>query len=126
MSSLALVVPSLGSMDALQRRFLDLLPRLEAHGRVCFRRLRPRSLREERIAEMIAMCWQWYRRLAEQGKDAALFPTMLVTFAARAVKSGRRLCGKESAKDSLHGAEARFQSGRVRTVRSCRRLTRGV
>jgi hypothetical protein len=34
MSSLGLVVPSLGSMDALQRRFLDLLPRLEAHGRV--------------------------------------------------------------------------------------------
>jgi hypothetical protein len=107
MSSLALVVPSLGSIDALQRRFLDLLPRLEAHGQVFFRRLRPRSLREERIAEMIAMSWQWYRRLAEQGKDAAQFPTMLATFAARAVKSGRRLCGKESAKDALSSTAQR-------------------
>jgi hypothetical protein len=116
MSSLALVVPSSGSLLALQRRFLDLLPRLEAHGRVFFRRLRPRSLREERIAEMIAMSWQWYRRLAEQGKDAAQFPTMLATFAARAVKSGRRLCGKESAKDALSSTAQRRHGFNVRNL----------
>jgi hypothetical protein len=116
MSSLALVVPSLDSLEALQRRFLDLLPRIEAHGRVFFRHLRPRSLREERIAEMVAMSWQWYQRLAEQGKDAAQFPTMLATFAARAVKSGRRLCGKESAKDALSSTARKRHGFKVRIL----------
>jgi hypothetical protein len=101
MSSLSLTVPSLGSIHDLQSRFLSLVPRIEQHGRVFFRHLRPRSLREERIAEMVALAWKWYRRLAEQGKDAAQFPSMMATFAARAVNSGRRLCGKESAKDVL-------------------------
>jgi hypothetical protein len=116
MSSLALVVSSLGSIDALQRRFLDLLPRIEAHGRVFFRHLRPRSLREERIAEMVAMSWQWYRRLAEQGKDAALFPSMLASFAARAVNHGRRLCGKESAKDVLSSNAQQRHGFKVRIL----------
>jgi hypothetical protein len=101
MSSLSLTVPSLDSIHDLQSRFLSLVPRIERHGRVFFRHLRPRSLREERISEMVALAWKWYRRLAEQGKDATQFPSMLATYAARAVNSGRRLCGKESAKDVL-------------------------
>jgi hypothetical protein len=110
MSSLSLTVTPRTSLDDLQARFLSFLPRIERHGRVVFRHLRPTSLREERIAEMVALAWKWYRRLAEQGKDAAQFPSMLATFAARAVNSGRRLCGKENAKDVL-SADAQKRHG---------------
>src|SRR5205814_1004252 len=40
-------------------------------------------------------------RLVERGKDPSTFPTTFVTFAARAVYSGRRLCGQEKTKDVL-------------------------
>src|SRR5262249_44727046 len=38
---------------------------------------------------------------ARRGRDAALFPSALATFAARAVANGRRLCGQERANDVL-------------------------
>jgi len=50
---------------------------------------------------MVALAWQWFLRLVEQGKDPLAFPTALATFAARAVKSGRRLTGQEKSKDAL-------------------------
>jgi hypothetical protein len=85
----------------LQARFLVLLPRVELHGRVVFRHLRCREARREAVAEMVALCWLWFLRLAGKGKDAAEFVSMLATYAARAVKAGRRLCGQERAKDVL-------------------------
>ncbi|HEY7425257.1 MAG TPA: hypothetical protein VH682_13580 [Gemmataceae bacterium] len=50
---------------------------------------------------MIALTWRWHLRLAEKGRDATCFPTALASYAARAVKSGRRLCGQERANDVL-------------------------
>ena len=50
---------------------------------------------------MVALTWKWHLRLAQRGKDAAQFPTALATFAARAVRSGRRLAGMDRAKDVL-------------------------
>jgi hypothetical protein len=90
------------SLDALQAAFLaQVLPRVLTHGRVYFRHLRSPELKEEYIAEMIALTWKWHLRLAERGKDAAQFPTAIATFAARAVRSGRRLAGMDRAKDVL-------------------------
>ena len=40
-------------------------------------------------------------RLARRGRDAADFASALAAYAARAVKSGRRLCGQEPAGDVL-------------------------
>src|SRR5262249_14103403 len=48
--------------------------------------------------EMVALCWKWFLRLAERGKDATRFPTALATFAARAVRCGRKLAGMDRAK----------------------------
>jgi hypothetical protein len=70
------------------------------HGRVYFRHLRLPD-QEEAIQEMVALCWKWFLRLAERGKDATRFPTALATFAARAVRCGRRLAGMDRAKDAL-------------------------
>jgi hypothetical protein len=86
----------------LQATFLtSVLPRVLSHGCVYFRHLRSAELKEEYIAEMVALTWKWHLRLAERGKDSTRFPTALATFAARAVRSGRRLAGMERTKDVL-------------------------
>jgi hypothetical protein len=80
--------------------FLAILPRIERHGRVYFRGKNP-DLREELIAEMVAICWRWFLRLVQRGKDPSQFASALATYAARAVNSGRRLVGMSKAKDVL-------------------------
>jgi hypothetical protein len=85
----------------LQVVFLAMLPRIERHGQIYFRHVRNAGLREEFVAEMVALAWRWCVRLAQQGKDVTRFPSAIATYAARAVRSGRRLCGQERAKDVL-------------------------
>jgi hypothetical protein len=90
------------SLHALQATFLSsVLPKVLSHGRVYFRHLKSADRKEEYIAEMVALTWKWHLRLAERGKDSTRFPTALATFAARAVRSGRRLAGMERTKDVL-------------------------
>ena len=81
--------------------FLTILPRIERHGRVYFRHVKNAGLKEEYIAEMVALAWRWCVRLAQRGKDITRFPSAIATYAARAVRSGRRLCGQEKGKDVL-------------------------
>ena len=100
-----------GSLPHLHAAFLAaVLPKVLSHGRVYFRHLRSPELKEEYVAEMVALTWRWHLRLAERGKDAARFPTALATFAARAVRSGRRLAGMDRAKDVL-SPQARQRHG---------------
>src|SRR5262249_58971261 len=73
----------------------------EGHGRVGCGLYKCRRRVEEAVAEMAALAWKWFLRLAEQGKDAADFPATLAAYAARAVRSGRRLCGQERARDVM-------------------------
>jgi hypothetical protein len=89
------------SLALIQAGFLAILPLIEQHGRVYFRHVRCPDRREDRIAEMVALAWHWYMRLALRGKDPSQFPTILASYAARAVQNGRRLCGQEKAKDVL-------------------------
>ena len=78
------------SLDALQAAFLaSVLPKVLSHGRVYFRHLRSAELKEEYIAEMVALTWRWHLRLAERGKDSTRFPTALATFAATGPKRPR-------------------------------------
>ena len=93
---------SCSALAHLQASFIALvLPRVLSHGRVCFRNLKCPQRQEDAIQEMIGLAWQWHLRLAEQGQDSTRFPTALATYAARAVKSGRRLAGQEKSKDVL-------------------------
>src|SRR5262249_41408743 len=85
----------------LHARFLALLPKIELHGQIFFRYLKCLHSRQEAIAEMVALAWKWVVRLAERGKDACQFVSALATFAARAVYSGRRVCGMDPGKDVL-------------------------
>jgi hypothetical protein len=88
------------SLEELHAGFLTILPRIQLHGQIYFRH-KPRHQRDELVAQMIALSWTWYVRLAARGKDAGEFPTALARYAAQSVHSGRRLCGQEKAKDVL-------------------------
>ena len=85
----------------LHAAFLSILPRIERHGEVFFRGLKYQHRREEAVAEMVALSWKWFVSLALRGKDATRFPAALASFAAIAVKSGRRAAGMERANDVL-------------------------
>ena len=93
-------------LDELHARFLDLLPRIELHGRIYFRHLKPHR-KADAIQEMTALGWQWFLRLHQRGKDPSEFLTGFTTLLARAVNSGRRLAGMAHAKDALNPAAQR-------------------
>jgi hypothetical protein len=101
MSNAFVPTPSALSVHVLQVRFLSILPRIELHGRISFRYVRCPDQRADAIAEVVALSWCWYVRLAERGKDATRFPSTLADYAARAVRAGRRVCGRERSRDVL-------------------------
>jgi hypothetical protein len=88
-------------LDALQSCFLTILPRIERHGKVYFRHVRCHHQKEELLAELRALCWKWFVRLVRRGKDVLQFVSALAAYAARAVHSGRRVCGHEKARDVM-------------------------
>jgi hypothetical protein len=86
----------------LQETFVgSVLPRVEAHGRLYFRHVRCRHHKQELLAEMAAISWRWFVRLVRRGKDVMQFVSKLAVFAARAISSGRRVCGRERARDAM-------------------------
>src|SRR5262249_61483379 len=94
-------LPSSSSLpSALHASFLAILPQLQRHGRIYFRGARS-DRRADLVAEMVALAWKWFVRLAERGKDPTRFAVMLASYAAKAVKSGRRVTGQEPGRDVL-------------------------
>ncbi len=91
----------IASLEVLHGAFLSILPRIETHAAIYFRHVKCPHRKEDCIQETVSQAWKWFVRLARRGKDARQFPSALATYAARAVKSGRRLCGQEKAKDVL-------------------------
>jgi hypothetical protein len=95
---------------------------LQSHAEVCLRDVRCLDERAELRAELFALGWCWFLHLVQQGKRPEHFPTALATFAGRAVRSGRRLCGQLSAKDVLSPAAQRrhgFAVGPLPEVSTC-------
>ena len=103
-------VPEGTGEGALQAHFLSILPRIERHARIYFRSVRCPGKREDAVAETIAISWQWFLRMAQRGKDAREFPSALASYAARAVKYGRRVCGQEKSKEVL-SPSAQYRRG---------------
>jgi hypothetical protein len=89
------------SLDQLHARFLAIVPRIELHAHISFRDVTCAAQKDDWSAETVALCWKWFVRLAEQGQDATEFVSALAGYATRAVRSGRRLCGQEKARDVL-------------------------
>jgi hypothetical protein len=78
-----------------------LLPKIELHARISFNHVRCPATRADKVAECVALGWAWYSRLCERGKDVSQFSMAFVFLVARAVKSGRRVCGQEKAGDVM-------------------------
>jgi hypothetical protein len=95
-----MAAPALPAFD-LHADFLTILPRIELQARVYFRGLRCPAHQAEAVQETVALCWQYFVRLVQRGKDPLAFPTVLAAYAARHVKCGRRLCGQENGKDVM-------------------------
>ncbi len=89
------------TLEDLRQSFQTILPRIETHATICFRHLKCPHRKEDAIQETVGLAWKWFVRLANKGKDACQFPSALATYAAQAVKCGRRLCGQEKCKDAL-------------------------
>jgi hypothetical protein len=106
------------SPDSLHRRFLALMPRLERHARIYFRHIPCADQRADKVAETIALAWKWFLRLQERGKDVEQFPMVFTFLAAQAVRSGRRLCGQEPAKDVLSTRAQHRHDFQVETLSS--------
>lgn len=85
----------------LHTDFLAMLPRIESHARVVFRFVPCQDRKDDLVQEATALCWLWFKRLRDQGRNPAEFPTALAGYAVRAVASGRQLCGQESSRDVL-------------------------
>jgi hypothetical protein len=87
----------------LHAAFLSILPRIELHAQVYFRGVRCPQRKADAVQETVAISWRWFVRLVERGKDPLSFPIVLASYAARAVKCGRWLCGQEKGKDVTSG-----------------------
>jgi hypothetical protein len=102
MSDATIAVFSPSQLADLHTTFLSkVLPRVMAHGRVYFRHVKCPDRKEELLAELRGLAWKWFVRLVRRGKDVLQFVSALATYAVRAVRSGRRVCGHEKSKDVL-------------------------
>jgi hypothetical protein len=88
-------------LRVLQQHFLTILPRIELHARVYFRHLKCPGKKEDAVAETLAVAWEWYLRAIAKGKDVDAFVSALAGYAARHVRSGRKIWGKERRNDVL-------------------------
>jgi hypothetical protein len=86
---------------AVQQAFLAILPRINRHARIYFRHLKCPEAKDDASAETVAFAWLWFVRLLQQGKHPERFVSAIAAYAARTVRSGRRLCGQEKARDVL-------------------------
>ncbi len=76
-------------------------PQIETHGRICFRHVKCKQRLADLIAEMVALGWKWFVSLMLRGKDPRTFLAMFNKRLGQHIKCGRRICGKEKARDVM-------------------------
>jgi len=90
-----------GTMCTYRQEFEKALPRIQLHATIYFRSVKCSHKKEDFIAEALALAWKWWLRLRQVGKDPNRFVSAIAGYAAKAARSGRKLCGQEPAKDVL-------------------------
>jgi hypothetical protein len=92
---------TLPQVSGWQAGFLSMLPTVETHARIQFRKLRAEK-RAEMIQETIAAACVQFQLAASQGKLHAVRPGMLADFAVRHTREGRHVGGiQDRSKDVL-------------------------
>jgi hypothetical protein len=95
------------SSDNWQAGFLNVLPAVQTHAQIQFRRL-PAEKREQAIQEAIASACVSYQLLAAQGKLHVARPGTLAMYAVNFVRNGRHIGGsQDAAKDAMSPAAQR-------------------
>jgi hypothetical protein len=108
-----------------QSDFLKVLPAVQTHAKIRFRRLRA-DVREEAIAEASAAACLNFYVAAQQGKLNVLTPGSLSDFSARHVTAGRHVGGRQdAAKDVLSPACRRRHGVTVFSIDDSNRADRG-
>jgi hypothetical protein len=106
-----LSVPQESDPQAIEQRFLEMLPSIRRVASFAFRRLR-RATREDLIAEVLANAFCAFHRLVARGHTDLAYPSALAWFAVRQVREGRRVGSRINAKDltSPYGQRQRSDS----------------
>jgi hypothetical protein len=84
--------------QALQDKFLELLPQIRIQARVAFGHEKPER-REELVAEVLANSFVAFTHLMDRGLDDVIYPTPLAQYAIRQVRSGRKVGGSLNVND---------------------------
>ena len=98
------------AQSQLHVNFVSIVPIIERIARHKLRYITDHDTRADVVAEVVAVCWRWFQRLAENGKDARRFSTRLAYLAVRFVTCGRRVWGSESLRDPM-SMRARLRHG---------------
>ena len=113
---------ALPQVSGWQAGFMSMLPAVQTHAKIQFRKLRTEQ-RAEMIQETIAAACVHYQLAASQGKLHAVRPGMLADFAVRHARTGRHVGGcQDRAKDVLSPNCHRRYGVQVQsyfTARSC-------
>src|SRR5688572_25766811 len=96
--------------------FVSALPKILNVATYRFRRVACPDTRDDDVCETVALCWVWFVRLVQKGRNPDTFMTALANYGATAVHSGRRACGQEKAKDVLSHRCQRRRGLRVSTL----------
>jgi hypothetical protein len=97
--SLTPAVPGV-TIETVQTDFLALEPTTRTIALAYFRYVSCPHRKQDCVCEAVALAWAWYLRLRAKGRDPANFVITFARLAAKAVGSGRRVCGQERAHDA--------------------------
>jgi hypothetical protein len=83
-----------------QDQFLAMMPAIETHARLMFRRLDPEA-RDDAVEEVIANACVAFARMVRQDKTDRAFPSALARFAVAQFRNGRRVGNRQRIRDVL-------------------------
>lgn len=101
----------LGHAEEGTAAFLAVHPVILRHARYAFRAVRDPAGFDDRVQEVLSLCWLWCCRLCAEGRDPRAFPTALAAYAARQVRSGRSFVGRKTYRSDALSAHARAVRG---------------
>ena len=97
----AIPLSQLATSRRWQSNFLAVLPAVQSHAMVCFRRLRP-DARAEAMADTIARAFVDYGCLAKRNRLAHAYAGSLASFAVQRVRGHRQVGSRQNSKDVLN------------------------
>jgi hypothetical protein len=92
--------------------FLAMLPAIERHARISFRKLDPEA-REEAVQETICYALLAYRQLVARGKADVAYPSPLARYGVAQFRAGRRVGSRLNKNDALSSYAQRQRGFRV-------------